>query len=138
MQLRAPIEAALISEYSMRRERVRLQTVLGVLGSAVALITPLVLLAAPRLDTVALVGRAGADTDEVVRIVAAAGGSILNVGGRPNVVIAHSDSAGFVGRLYAAGARLVLDGRLAGGCGRADRARTTIRDPQLDFGHSDR
>jgi hypothetical protein len=121
----------------MSSERIRSQTVRGVLGSAVAVITPLALLAVPRSDTVALVGRAGADTGEVVRIVAEAGGAILNVGGRPDVVIARSDSAGFVTRLYAAGARLVLDGRLAGGCGRADQDRTPIRDPHLDFGRSD-
>lgn len=119
-------------------ERTRLHRVLGVLGSAVALITPLALLAVPRSDTVALVGRAGADTSEGVRIVAEAGGSVLNVGGRPDIVIARSDSPGFVGRLYGAGARLVLDGRLAGGCGRADQTRTTFRDPHLDFGRSER
>ncbi|MCJ2087714.1 hypothetical protein MKK88_17240 [Methylobacterium sp. E-005] len=103
-----------------------------------ALVTPLALLAAPRSDTVALVGRAGSDTGAVVRLVAEAGGSILNVGGRPDIVIARSDNAGFVGRLYAAGARLVLDGGLAGGCGRADRTTVVTRDAHPDFGRSAR
>ncbi|MCJ2061393.1 hypothetical protein MKK63_01510 [Methylobacterium sp. J-088] len=86
----------------------------------------------------ALFGRAGSDTDAMVRMVAEAGGSILNVDGRRDVVIARAEDAGFVSRLYAAGARLVLDGSLAGGCGRADRSHAITRDLQPDFGHSAR
>ncbi|MCJ2072383.1 hypothetical protein MKK75_26930 [Methylobacterium sp. J-030] len=119
-------------------ERIRSQVGLGLLGSTVALVTPLALVAMPRSETVALVGRAGSDTGELVRMVAEAGGSILNRGGRPNVLIARSDSAGFVGRLYEAGARLVLDGGVAGGCGRADQARTPPRNTQPASGNSDR
>ena len=117
--------------------RIRTQSAPGLIGSAVALLTPLALLAIPRSETVALVGRPGSETGAVIRMIAEAGGSILSLGGRPDVVIARSDSAGFVTRLYAAGARLVLDGSLAGGCGRADQDRTPIRDPHLDFGRSD-
>jgi hypothetical protein len=36
--------------------------------------------------------------------------------GRIDVTIARSDDAGFVARLYAAGALLVLDAEQAGGC----------------------
>jgi hypothetical protein len=87
---------------------------------------------------VALFGRAGSDTDAVVRMVAEAGGSILSVDGRQEIVIARAESAGFVLRLYAAGARLVLDSRLAGGCGRADRSQVITRDSHPDFGRSTR
>ena len=129
--------AASNSEYMKRQGWIRSQTALGTLGSAVALITPLALLAVPRSDTVALFGRGGSHTD-AVRMVAEAGGSILSVDGRQDVVIARAESAGFVVRLYAAGARLVLDGRLAGGCGRADRSQVIIRDSHPDFGRSTR
>ncbi|WP_210254063.1 hypothetical protein [Methylobacterium sp. 2A] len=118
--------------------RIRFQILLGALGCAVALITPLALLAAPQSDTVALVGGAGSGSADVVRMVAEAGGSILNVGGRPDVVIARSDSAGFVARLYAAGARLVLDGGLAGGCGHTDRADAPTRTSHPVFGPAQR
>lgn len=122
----------------MSTERIRSRTALGVLGSTVALVTPLALLIAPQSEAVALVGRAGSDTGELVRVVAEAGGSILNVGGRPDVVIARSDSSGFVGRLYAAGARLVLDGSSAGGCGRNDQAIPKTLASHRDFGRSAR
>ena len=131
--------SAVAPSESMRRPGwIRSQAALGGLASAVVLITPLALLAVPRSDTVALVGRAGSDTDAVVRMVAEAGGSVLNVGGRPDIVIARADSAGFVARLYAAGARLVLDGSTASGCGRADPSRPITRDSHLDFGRSER
>lgn len=122
--------------YREGRSLIPLQAVLGLLGGVVALVTPLALLAAPRSPTVVLVGPAGSDTGEMIRMVAAAGGSILNVGGRPDVVIARSDSPGFVVRLYAAGAWLVLDGGLAGGCGRADQATAITRDSHPDYGRS--
>lgn len=115
-------------------DRIHTQTALGLIGGAVALLTPLALLAIPRSETVALVGRPGSETGAVIRMVAEAGGSILSVGGRPDVVIARSDRAGFVGRLYAAGARLVLDGGLAGGCGRPDRADALNRPSHAEPG----
>ena len=126
------------SESRRRRGWIRSQTVLGALGGAVALITPLVLLAAPRSDTVVLFGRAGSGSDAVVRMVAEAGGSILNVDGQRDVVIARADDSGFVLRLYAAGARLVLDGSSARGCGRADRSHAVSRNSDPDFGRSAR
>ncbi|MCJ2134359.1 hypothetical protein MKK69_09875 [Methylobacterium sp. J-026] len=106
------------------------------LGSAVALVVPLMLLAAPRSDVVALVRGPGSDAADLARLVAEAGGAIVNVGGRPDILIARSDSDGFVGRLYAAGAWLVLDGRLADGCGRQGAALTPRDD--TNTGHSTR
>lgn len=49
-------------------------------------------------------------------LVGAAEGDILDVGGLPNVVIAHSDDPGFVAALYRRGAWLVLDPVLLRGC----------------------
>jgi hypothetical protein len=42
-------------------------------------------------------------------LVATAGGDIVDFGAIADVVIAHSDSPGFVGALYRAGAWLVID-----------------------------
>lgn len=126
--------AAKYTKFSHGGDRLQIQTALGLLGGAVALLTPLALLAIPHSETVALVGRAGSDTGAVIRVVAAAGGSILGVGGRPNIVIARSDSAGFAGRLYAAGAQLVLDGGLASGCGRPDQADARNRTSHPESG----
>lgn len=49
-------------------------------------------------------------------LVGAAEGDILDIGGLPNVVIAHSDDPGFVAALYRKGAWLVLDPVLLRGC----------------------
>ncbi|MBC9177180.1 hypothetical protein [Pseudoroseomonas ludipueritiae] len=49
-------------------------------------------------------------------LVGAAEGDILDVGGLPNVVIAHSDDPDFVAALYRRGAWLVLDPVLLRGC----------------------
>ena len=132
MRMRAAIDAG-SGECPARPQH---RTAFGVLGSAVALVVPLMLLAAPRSDVVALVRGPGSDAADLARVVAEAGGSIVNVGGRPDILIARSESDGFVGRLYAAGAWLVLDGRLAGGCGRQG-APLTPR-PDSDPGHSRR
>lgn len=49
-----------------------------------------------------------------IRAVVAAGGAVVEV--RDGVVLARSGEAGFAGRLYRAGAPLVLEGRIAAGC----------------------
>lgn len=59
---------------------------------------------------VAVVG----DGAEAVRIVAAAGGRVVEV--RRGATLARSDDPAFARALYAHGARLVLEGRIAGGC----------------------
>ncbi|HYG47569.1 MAG TPA: hypothetical protein VD846_06465 [Allosphingosinicella sp.] len=51
---------------------------------------------------------------EAFRAVAAADGRVVEVLG--NAVLARSDRPGFARRLYAAGAPLVLEGRIAAGC----------------------
>ena len=52
---------------------------------------------------------------EALTIIARANGRVLAA--NSYVTIARSDDAGFVTRLYAAGALLVLDAEQAGGCG---------------------
>jgi len=54
------------------------------------------------------------------RVVAAAGGSLLRADAL--VAIARSDDPGFVKRLYAEGALLVLDAEDAGGCSGRSKA----------------
>ena len=54
--------------------------------------------------------------NDMVSLVAAADGTIVDVGGASNVIIASSDSPGFVTALYRAGAWLVLDPILLRGC----------------------
>ena len=51
---------------------------------------------------------------EAIAAIARANGRVLS--SNTYVTIARSDAAGFVGRLYAAGALLVLDAEQAGGC----------------------
>lgn len=46
--------------------------------------------------------------------VVAAGGQLIDV--RGGVVLARSDQPGFAAALYRQGARLVVEGRIAGGC----------------------
>ena len=76
--------------------------------AAVMLVLPFV---GPAGRQVAVVGQPSA----AVRSVVAAGGLIVEV--RRGVVLARSDQAGFAAALYRAGAPLVLEGRLAAGCG---------------------
>lgn len=105
----------------------------GALGSAVALVVPLLLLAVPRSEAVVLVGPPGSEADDLVRMVAEAGGSILNVDGGREIAVARAERDGFVGRLYRAGARLVLDGRGIGGCSGARRDAPATPRPDSDF-----
>ncbi|MEJ1158650.1 hypothetical protein [Prosthecomicrobium sp. N25] len=57
-----------------------------------------------------------ADPAAALRAVAEAGGQIVGTGTRPFVILARSDEPGLVGRLYRAGAGLVLDARATGTC----------------------
>jgi hypothetical protein len=59
---------------------------------------------------VAVVGRAEA----AVRAISAAGGQVVEV--RRGAVLARSSDPHFPSRLYRAGARLVLEGRVGAGC----------------------
>ena len=49
-----------------------------------------------------------------VRTIIAAGGQVMEV--RRGATLARSDRAGFVSALYAAGAPMVIEGRIAAGC----------------------
>lgn len=53
---------------------------------------------------------------DMVALVIEADGAVVDTGGLPNVVIAHSDDPGFVAAAYRAGAWLVLDPVLLRGC----------------------
>lgn len=105
--------------------------VLGGLGCLIGVLVPLAVLALPRSEVVAVVGMPGGGAADSIRIVAEAGGTLLNRGGPDNVVLARSDQAGFATRLYAAGASLVLDGRVAEGCG-PSTARTPLPNATSD------
>lgn len=54
------------------------------------------------------------DAANAVRTIRAAGGAVIEV--RRGAVIARSAQSNFVGALYAAGAPLVIEGRIAAGC----------------------
>jgi hypothetical protein len=54
------------------------------------------------------------DSGRAVRAIAAAGGRIVEM--RRGAILARSDDPHFPSRLYRNGARLVLEGRIAGGC----------------------
>ncbi|GJD96174.1 hypothetical protein [Methylobacterium iners] len=89
----------------------------GIAGVALVLLCPFLVLAAPRGDTVAVVGGPARTMPEMARIVAGAGGDILRAGAADNVIIARSGEPGYVLRLYAEGAWLVLDPIVATLCG---------------------
>ena len=54
------------------------------------------------------------DQASAVKAIARAGGRIVEV--RRGAVLARADRPGFPGRLYAAGAVAVVEGRIAAGC----------------------
>jgi len=54
------------------------------------------------------------DGAAAVRTIAAAGGTVVEV--RRRASLARSDHRGFVAALYAEGAPLVIEGRIAAGC----------------------
>jgi hypothetical protein len=59
---------------------------------------------------VAIIG----DGADAVRAIVAAGGRVVEV--RRGATLARGDRPGFVAALYAAGAPLVIEGRVAAGC----------------------
>lgn len=85
-------------------------------GLVLLLLAPLLVVAVPRSEAVAVLGRPGGGIAEAAAIVTAAGGTLVRAGAA-GLVVARSSEAGFVGRLYGAGAWLVLDPVVAGGCG---------------------
>lgn len=115
MDTAAPPQAGLPDREARRGNPA--EWILGALGCGLALFAPLAVLAAPGSEVVAVVGRPGDTAADLAGRVALAGGAILNAGGSDTVILARSDRAGFVARLYAAGAGLVLDAGTAAGCG---------------------
>lgn len=83
---------------------------------ALVAVAPLLVLAIPRGETVAVVGAPWMAAEGMMAIVAKADGSAVRAGAHANVLIAHSALPDFVGRLYGAGAWLVMDARLGLGC----------------------
>jgi hypothetical protein len=61
------------------------------------------------------------DAAETAALIGATGGDIVEFGGFPNVVIAHSKSPLYVRALYRGGAWLVIDPQRIRGCLRFDQ-----------------
>lgn len=65
---------------------------------------------------VAVVVAPWSERADAVAVVAAAGGSLVGTGRWSWIAVARADDAGLPDRLYAAGAALVFDSRLAAFC----------------------
>lgn len=97
---------------SVRRMLRYLTAIAAVLGLWAAIMVALPFVGPPgRL--VAVVG----NRPQTIRAVATAGGRIVDI--RRGAVLARSDQPDFPTRLYANGAFLVLEGRIAAGCFRS-------------------
>lgn len=83
--------------------------------SSVAMLA-VVLTPDPTADAVAVITPPWFDSARTMALVVSAGGSIVDVGGTPNIIVAHSNDRGFVKSLYRAGAWLVVNPLGAGGC----------------------
>ena len=88
----------------------RFSALLALVLAAWALIMLGLPVVGPAGRLVAVVGNEG----RAVRAIAAAGGRVVEV--RRGATLARGDRAGFVAALYAAGAPLVIEGRVAAGC----------------------
>jgi hypothetical protein len=91
-----------------------------VVGGWLAVVTALTFGSAPG-KSMAVIG----PPSQALAAIAKANGRIL--ASNNYVTIARSDDADFVGRLYAAGALLVLDAEQAGGCSGLPRRRFTAQ-----------
>ena len=91
-----------------------------VVGGWLAVVTALTFGSAPG-KSMAVIG----PPSQALAAIAKANGRIL--ASNNYVTIARSDDADFVGRLYAAGALLVLDAEQAGGCSGLPRRRLTAQ-----------
>ena len=106
------------------REGLRWRRIAGaitlVVGGWLAVVTALTFGSAPG-KSMAVIG----PPSQALAAIAKANGRIL--ASNNYVTIARSDDADFVGRLYAAGALLVLDAEQAGGCSGLPRRRFTAQ-----------
>jgi hypothetical protein len=76
--------------------------------SLFALAAPVVATLAPRVGDVVLVVMPGAGTGGILHSIGAAGGAIVDAGRNEAIAFARSNDPAFAGRLYAAGAILVV------------------------------
>ena len=106
------------------REGLRWERIAGaitlVVGGWLAVVTALTF-GSPPGKSMAVIG----PPSQALAAIAKANGRIL--ASNNYVTIARSDDADFVGRLYAAGALLVLDAEQAGGCSGLPRRRFTAQ-----------
>lgn len=81
-----------------------------------ALIVVVAIAAVPTGSRVVVIAPPWSKPDRVISIIADAGGTLVNGGRSPWLAVADGTSPDFVNRLFASGALLILDGRLAAAC----------------------
>lgn len=81
-----------------------------------AIIVVVAIAVVPTGSRVVVVAPPWSTPDRVISIISEAGGTIVNGGRSPWLAVADSTSPDFVNRLLAAGALLILDGKVAAGC----------------------
>jgi hypothetical protein len=91
-------------------------TCLAVGFALVCILATTALALSPRAgEPVAVIAMPWSDVNAAI-VIASAGGQLIDVAASGLVAIGLGPSAGFAGRLYAAGALLVVDGRAAAFC----------------------
>jgi hypothetical protein len=89
---------------------------LGIGFAVVCILAPTALALSPRAgEPVAVIAMPWSDVNAAT-VIATAGGQLIDVAASGVVAIGLGQQTGFAGRLYAAGALLVLDGRAAAFC----------------------
>lgn len=83
---------------------------LGILGAVAGVAM------APTGTRMVVIASPWSEPGRVMQIVAAAGGALVDGGARDWIVLAEGADRGFAARLFAAGALVVLDGRLGKSC----------------------
>ncbi len=111
-----------------RRSSARTALVLP-LAAAVTVVTPLVFAAAPRDGRAVAVIAWSSENGGAAAIAARADGTLHSASSGNRVVIASAETPGFVARLYAAGAGLVVDAALATACLSPLMSLTVVRTP---------
>lgn len=99
-----------------RPDRSRWKSALIALNVVAAAGTLLALAVAPTGTRMVVVAAPWSEPGRMMDIVTQAGGSLVNGGALDWIVVAEGHERGFAARLMAAGAVLVLDGRLAEAC----------------------
>lgn len=84
--------------------------------ASLAALVPLFVALSPDADGNVVVIASPFDPRSAVEIMASAEGSLVSATRFASIVVARSERPGFVARLHGAGAILVLDSRLIGGC----------------------